>query len=215
MKRQILLRVVVGTIMALVLALFLAALSPALPSQDKDADGDFTDKQLDFFRKQVQPILKVNCLTRHGPQSNSKGELHLVSRALVLKGGESGPALRRTARYGDAWYPIGNNPHYPLDSIDRFAGGIRRLNQIATEQGRDPASISLVYCALWFDESKTLTLDDGGRHLLSGTAQQIGEDIAALAEIGVLGLILNFQRETLEQSLDAMQYFVDVIYPTA
>ena len=35
------------------------------------------------------------------------------------------------------------------------------------------------------------------------------------AKIGVLGLILNFQRETLEQSLDAMQYFVDVIYPTA
>ena len=133
----------------------------------------------------------------------------------IWVGGESGPALRRTVRYGDAWYPIGNNPHYPLDSIDRLAGGIRRLNQIATDQGRDPASISLVYCALWFDESKTLTLDNGGRHLLSGTAQQISEDIAALAEIGVLGLILNFQRETLQQSLDAMQYFVDVIYPTA
>tara|TARA_B100000809_G_scaffold18957_1_gene16798 strand:+ start:174 stop:2717 length:2544 start_codon:yes stop_codon:yes gene_type:complete len=93
MKRRILLRLVMGTIMILVLALFLAALSPALPSQDKDADGDFTDKQLDFFRKQVQPILKVNCLKCHGPQSNSKGELNLVSRALVLKGGESGPAV--------------------------------------------------------------------------------------------------------------------------
>jgi hypothetical protein len=93
MKRRILLRVVMGTIMILVLALFLAALSPALPSQDKDADENFTDKQLDFFRKQVQPILKVNCLKCHGPQSNSKGELHLVSRALVLKGGESGPAV--------------------------------------------------------------------------------------------------------------------------
>ena len=93
MKRRILLRVVMGTIMILVLALFLAALSPALPSQDKDTDGDFTDKQLDFFRKQVQPILKVNCLKCHGPQSNSKGELHLVSRSLVLKGGESGPAV--------------------------------------------------------------------------------------------------------------------------
>ncbi len=93
MKRRILLRVVMGTIMILVLALFLAALSPTLPSQDKDADGDFTDKQLDFFRKQVQPILKVNCLKCHGPQSNSKGELNLVSRALVLKGGESGPAV--------------------------------------------------------------------------------------------------------------------------
>ena len=82
-----------GTIIVLASVFSLAALSPALPSQDKDTDENFTDKQLDFFRKQVQPILKVNCLKCHGPQSNSKGELHLVSRALVLKGGESGPAV--------------------------------------------------------------------------------------------------------------------------
>ena len=93
MKRRISLRLVMGTIMILVLALSLAALSPVLPSQDKDADENFTDKQLDFFRRQVQPILKVNCFKCHGPQSNAKGELHLVSRALVLKGGESGPAV--------------------------------------------------------------------------------------------------------------------------
>src|SRR5207253_3983747 len=28
----------------------------------------------------------------------------------IWVGGESGPALRRTAKYGDAWYPIGTNP---------------------------------------------------------------------------------------------------------
>ena len=128
-------------------------------------------------------------------------------------GGESGPALRRAARYGDTWYPIGNNPRYPLGSIGQFVSAVRRLGEIATEENRDPASISLVYCALWFDETKTLTLDDGSRQLLSGTVEQIAEDVAALAESGVQGLMLNFQRDTLEQSLDSMQYFADVIGP--
>ena len=131
----------------------------------------------------------------------------------IWVGGESGPALRRTARYGDTWYPIGNNPRFPLGSIDRFAERVKRLGEIAAEEDRDPASISLVYCALWFDEHKTLTLDDGSRHLLSGSVEQIVEDVGALAETGVQGLMLNFQRDTLEQSLDSMQHFADVIRP--
>ncbi len=31
----------------------------------------------------------------------------------IWVGGESGPALRRTARLGDGWYPIGTNPAHP------------------------------------------------------------------------------------------------------
>ena len=38
----------------------------------------------------------------------------------IWVGGESGPALRRTAQLGDAWYPIGTNPANPLDSLKRF-----------------------------------------------------------------------------------------------
>ena len=38
-------------------------------------------------------------------------------------GGELGPALRRTAKIGDAWYPIPNNPAFPLDSLARFGRG--------------------------------------------------------------------------------------------
>ena len=121
--------------------------------------------------------------------------------------------MRRTARYGDTWYPIGNNPRFPLGSIDRFAERVKRLGESAAEEDRDPASISLVYCALWFDEHKTLTLADGSRHLLSGSVEQIVEDVGALAATGVQGLMLNFQRDTLEQSLDSMQHFADVIRP--
>lgn len=44
------------------------------------------------FKKQVKPILEVNCLKCHGPEK-PKGKLSLVTRADALKGGENGPAL--------------------------------------------------------------------------------------------------------------------------
>ena len=47
----------------------------------------------------------------------------------IWVGGESAPALRRTARYGDTWYPIGSNPHFPLDTIERFTARVARLGE--------------------------------------------------------------------------------------
>jgi probable F420-dependent oxidoreductase len=131
----------------------------------------------------------------------------------IWVGGESPAALRRTARYGDVWFPIGNNPHHPLDTVARFADGVQRLHGIAEQHGRDPQSIGLAFYANWFDEAKTARTADGERHLLTGTATQIAEDIEALAAQGVRDLVLNFQRATLEQSLASMQHFVDEIRP--
>src|SRR5262249_56194611 len=35
-------------------------------------------------------------------------------------GGESGPAMRRPARMGDGWYPIGTNPPHPINTMARY-----------------------------------------------------------------------------------------------
>src|SRR5260370_20336205 len=45
----------------------------------------------------------------------------------IWVGGESGPALRRTAKLGDGWYPIGTNPRHRLDSMKRIAAGVEPL----------------------------------------------------------------------------------------
>ena len=66
--------------------------------------------------------------------------------------------------------------------------------------------------ATWANEG-AVKLDGGGRHLLTGSAQDLQEDMAALADAGVVGLMLNFQRDTLAQSLDAMQHFADEVRP--
>src|SRR5216684_1574983 len=63
----------------------------------------------------------------------------------IWVGGESGPALRRTARLGDAWYPIGTNPAHLLDSLPRYRAGIERLRRLTREAGRDPSKMGLAY----------------------------------------------------------------------
>ena len=38
----------------------------------------------------------------------------------IWVGGESPAALRRVVRHGDAWFPIGRNPKFPLDTPERL-----------------------------------------------------------------------------------------------
>jgi probable F420-dependent oxidoreductase len=129
----------------------------------------------------------------------------------IWVGGESPAALRRTARYGDVWFPIGNNPRHPLDTMARFADGIANMRSIAEKNDRNPGDIGLAFFANWFDETKSASTPDGERLLLTGSAEQIAEDIDGFADLGVTDLTLNFQRDTLEQSLDSMQHFAEVI----
>ena len=131
----------------------------------------------------------------------------------IWVGGESPAAMRRTVRYGDAWYPIGTNPHHPLNTEARFAAGLERLRRLAEEHGRDPQSITITYFANWYDEGKPAVIDEGRRQLLTGADDEVAADIRALENMGVRHLVLNFQRATLEATLASMQHFVEVTLP--
>jgi mono/diheme cytochrome c family protein len=48
--------------------------------------------QAEFFEKSVRPVLADNCFDCHGPRKQ-KGGLRLDSRAALLNGGDSGPAV--------------------------------------------------------------------------------------------------------------------------
>jgi len=56
------------------------------------AIGDPEPSDLEYFEKEVRPILINRCQSCHGPEKQ-KGDLRLDSRAAVLKGGRTGPAV--------------------------------------------------------------------------------------------------------------------------
>jgi transposase-like protein len=54
----------------------------------------FTDQQVEFFEQQVRPLLVKRCYTCHSADAKAlKGGLRLDSRALAIKGGDTGPAI--------------------------------------------------------------------------------------------------------------------------
>src|SRR5438445_8603989 len=54
----------------------------------------FSPLQIEFYEKQVQPILAENCYKCHSHEADKiKGSFVLDSREGLLKGGETGPAI--------------------------------------------------------------------------------------------------------------------------
>ena len=128
-------------------------------------------------------------------------------------GGETRPARRRAGQVGDAWYPVGNNPAAPYDSVSKFTGGLAEVRQFATESGRDPASLDTGLLALWYRMDETLENDDGERMAFTGNAETIIDDIGRYEEAGLNHLVIGFESDDLQQSLDRLDAFAETIMP--
>jgi probable F420-dependent oxidoreductase len=131
----------------------------------------------------------------------------------IWVGGESGPALRRTARLGDAWYPIGTNPANPLDSLARFKAQVARLRKMTQEAGRKPDAVGLTLRVTAYGENVPAKAGDGERRLFSGKPADIAGDIKALRDIGVSHLDVGFGGTTVDAVLGEMQQFRKDVLP--
>ena len=125
----------------------------------------------------------------------------------IWVGGESGPALRRTARLGDGWYPIGTNPQHRLDSMKRFAAGAARLRGLVREAGRDPNKITLAYRVSQMGTGLPAKADDGERRLFAGENSEIVADLRAFRDFGVGHVDFGFDGSTAEAIIDNMRRF--------
>jgi probable F420-dependent oxidoreductase len=125
----------------------------------------------------------------------------------IWVGGESGPALRRTAKLGDAWYPIGTNPAFPLDSLARFKASVARLRKMTVDAGRKPDAVELALRCTAYGESVPAKAGDGERRLFAGKPAEIANDIKALSDMGVGHLDIGFGGTTVEAMLGEMQKF--------
>ena len=131
----------------------------------------------------------------------------------IWVGGESRPALRRTAELADGWYPLGSNPTFPMGTPDELKAGLDRLAQYAQRFDRDPKTIETIYRTHQFE----LTKDAGGADRLPfvGDADQIAGDIRRYQDMGVSTMIWDFLRQTddLDQMLGLMEDFSNQVWP--
>ena len=130
----------------------------------------------------------------------------------IWVGGESGPSLRRAARFGDAWYPIGSNKRHLLDTLPRLAAGIARLRKSVAEAGRDPASVSVVYRVKRYGDAVAPVASDGERRLFSGSDGDIVADLRALHDLGVTAIDVEVEGHDETATIANMQRFRETIF---
>jgi probable F420-dependent oxidoreductase len=131
----------------------------------------------------------------------------------IWVGGESNAALRRTARLGDAWYPIGSNPRHPLGTTSQLAAAIDRLRGFARQAGRDPAEIDIAYSAGWYNDRDAELDKAGHRRSFTGSPRQVADDVLAFAALGVRHFGFGMTDGTLDGSLARLERFATFVRP--
>ncbi len=126
-------------------------------------------------------------------------------------GGQSRPAIRRAARLGNAWHPVGAIPATPLEP-EELAENVAMLHEVAEQAGRDPASIDVSMKAPLYDASMD---SEGTRRRFSGSPEDVLEDIRIYSDTGVTHLIFDFRSQDPVETEDRISRFAEEIMPLA
>lgn len=140
------------------------------------------------------------------PVQHSGGALQLTAPALeppisrlppIYVGGRGEPAMRRAARFGEAWMPMWMSP-------DRLRQRARRLGELAGEYGRPAPGLKLLLgvhvdgdeararaqAAAYIRGQYGMDLDRVERWTPCGSAERIAEHLAGHVEAGVGEFVL-------------------------
>jgi probable F420-dependent oxidoreductase len=121
-------------------------------------------------------------------------------------GGHSDAALRRVVDVGDGWHPLGLRPPVSLHPPE-LAVRVRRLHELATAAGRDPASITVAF-------KGPVRFDPSARSPLTGTPDQIAGDLREYVAAGVRHFVLDFSVPTVPAMVEVLERFASDVRPT-
>jgi probable F420-dependent oxidoreductase len=121
-------------------------------------------------------------------------------------GGQSKPAIRRAARIGDAWHPVGAIPATPLEP-EELAENLVLLHDYAKKAGRDPSKIQVSVKAPLYDSGNS----DGPRRRFTGSADEVRQDVQTYSDVGVTHLIFDFRTADPHQTEDRMAQFAEEV----
>jgi probable F420-dependent oxidoreductase len=124
-------------------------------------------------------------------------------------GGHSKQAIRRAARLGDGWHPIGGVPTIPLEPED-IAKDMSMLREHAENAGRDPKKIRVALKGSLFDREKQIA--PGKRRRFIGDAEEIASDIRAYRAVGVDTMIFDVRRPGIAETLERMEWMAKEVF---
>lgn len=126
----------------------------------------------------------------------------------IWVGGQSRPAMRRAARLGDGWHPVGAIPAAPLEP-EELAQNIRLLHRYAKDAGRDPGELEVSMKAPLYDAGSTPS--GAVRRRFSGGTEEMLADIQTYEDVGVSCIIFDIRGDDLNRSLEGLDWFAEEV----
>ena len=182
----------------------------ALGSPDFDRRGSVSDEWIRIFKTlwTQSPASFEGQFYRFAPL---KCLPHPVQKPHppIWIGGHSKAALRRAARLGDGWHPVGGIAAVPLRPAEMRAS-LDELYRLTEKEGRDPSRLTISFKTPVYD---TEIQDPEGRRPFSGSPEQMLEDVDTYARLGVSELIFDCRTERLDESLERLERFAVLVKP--
>ena len=123
-------------------------------------------------------------------------------------GGHTGPAIRRAAKYGDGWMPIGLRPPAILEP-EELGGKIAQLRKFTVRAGRPEDAVSITFSTdVIFDKSA-----GPSRRMMVGRAEQIAADLRQYQDLGVQNFIFSFPGQGAAELQESMEQFSREVMP--
>jgi probable F420-dependent oxidoreductase len=162
--------------------------------------GAFTDESIAVMRAlwtQDEPKFDGRYSRFDGMKFSPK-PLQKPSIPIVI-GGVSRPAIRRAARFGDGWQPLGMPP-------DALGQGIATLGEEARAAGRDAAKIPVSI-------AMSLAAARAGRHALGTKPAEIIKNAKAYAGLGVDTLVISANTSEPREARSALEMIARDVAP--
>ncbi|MQF68921.1 LLM class F420-dependent oxidoreductase [SAR202 cluster bacterium AD-804-J14_MRT_500m] len=123
-------------------------------------------------------------------------------------GGHTAPAIRRAAKFGDGWLPIGQKPPAILEPAE-FSVKIDQLRKLTLQAGREEKQV-----ALCFSTTVRFTAGGSSRQKMQGTPGEIASDLRPYKDLGVENFVVGFEAETVNALEDAIGRFKEDVIPS-
>lgn len=159
--------------------------------------GQYYDEGIQLFRW----LMKGNSEFKGDYYSISDGVFSPLPEKTIplFFGGNGGPSLRRAAKFGDGWHPVGASP-------DQVKKGVKRLSRLTDKKMKIVLRI-----AVNFKEKTIKAREKETRSSLSGSSKEIITQISAYKRAGVTDLVCYFGDRTLDQINDDARKFASEV----
>lgn len=183
----------------------------ALDAPDFDKRGASSNEYIEIFKK---------CWTQdpvsHDGEFYSFKDLHCMPHPVqkphppIWIGGHSRAALRRVAKYGDGWHPVGATSASPLPPTE-FQGLLDQLKQLTEAEGRDFEALTISFKAPSYDPGRIPEGHD--RLLFTGEPERIAEDLRTYKDMGVDEVVFDFRSAPASKTVENMDHFMKEVAP--